>query len=59
VIANGGAGSIEDFKQAHNAGASAMAAGSMFVYLKRNMGVLINFPYQKDLDLILKGERDQ
>jgi cyclase len=54
VIANGGAGSINDFKQAYHAGASAMAAGSMFVYLKKEMGVLINFPYKMDLDSIFK-----
>jgi imidazole glycerol-phosphate synthase subunit HisF len=54
VIANGGAGSIEDFKNAYHAGASAMAAGSMFVYIKKDMGVLINFPYQKDLDILFK-----
>jgi len=56
VIANGGAGFIDDFKEAYHAGASAMAAGSMFVYLKKDMGVLINFPYNKDLDSIFKGE---
>lgn len=44
VIACGGAGSVEDFKKAVNAGASAVAAGSMFVYQKKGMGVLINFP---------------
>jgi len=56
VIANGGAGSIEDFRKAYHAGASAMAAGSMFVYIKKDMGVLISFPYKKDLDSIFKGE---
>lgn len=54
VITNGGAGSINDFKLAYDAGASALAAGSMFVYQKKNMGVLINFPYSKDLDLLFK-----
>jgi cyclase len=54
VIANGGAGFIDDFRQAYHAGASAMAAGSMFVYIKKDMGVLINFPYKKDLDSIFK-----
>ena len=44
VIACGGAGSIEDFKAAVKAGASAVAAGSMFVYQKKGMGVLISFP---------------
>lgn len=44
VIACGGAGSAEDFKAAVSAGASAVAAGSMFVYQKKGMGVLISFP---------------
>jgi cyclase len=54
VIINGGAGSIDDFKKAYHAGASAMAAGSMFVYIKKDMGVLISFPYHKDLDNMFK-----
>jgi cyclase len=54
VIANGGAGSIDDFRKAYHAGASAMAAGSMFVYTKKGMGVLISFPHQKDLDIMFK-----
>lgn len=44
LIACGGAGSMEDFKKAVEAGASAVAAGSMFVYQKKGMGVLISFP---------------
>lgn len=44
VIACGGAGNIEDFTKAVKAGASAVAAGSMFVYQKKGMGVLISFP---------------
>lgn len=44
LIACGGAGSISDLKQAVTAGASAVAAGSMFVFQKKGMGVLISFP---------------
>ncbi len=44
LIACGGASNIDDFKKAVRAGASAVAAGSMFVYQKKGMGVLINFP---------------
>jgi cyclase len=45
VIACGGAGSMDDFKKAiTDGGASAIAAGSMFVYQKKGMGVLISFP---------------
>jgi len=49
VIAHGGAGGIGHFQQAIRAGASAVAAGSMFVYLKRDSGVLINFPSRDKL----------
>jgi cyclase len=44
VIASCGAANMDDFTKAVNAGASAVAAGSMFVYQKKNMGVLISFP---------------
>jgi cyclase len=44
VIACGGAGSADDFKAAVQAGCSAVAAGSLFVYQKKGMGVLISFP---------------
>lgn len=44
VIACGGAGKVDDFKAAVAAGASAVAAGSLFVYQKKGMGVLISFP---------------
>lgn len=45
VVACGGAGSINDLKLAvTDGGASAVAAGSMFVYQKKGMGVLISFP---------------
>ena len=44
MIACGGAGSEEDFRKAVLAGASAVAAGSMFVFQKKEMGVLISFP---------------
>lgn len=44
LVACGGAGKFEDFNKAVQAGASAVAAGSMFVYQKKGMGVLISFP---------------
>jgi cyclase len=44
VIACGGAGNMEDFRKAVASGCSAVAAGSMFVYQKKGMGVLISFP---------------
>ncbi|MGB3234240.1 MAG: AglZ/HisF2 family acetamidino modification protein, partial [Ferruginibacter sp.] len=47
VVACGGAGSFNDFEKAVHAGASAVAAGSFFVFQKKGMGVLISFPSQK------------
>ena len=46
VIANGGAGKLEHFKDAVRSGASAVAIGNMVVYQKKGMGVLVNFPCQ-------------
>jgi len=44
VIACGGAGSMEDFRSAILNGASAVAAGSMFVFQRPNQAVLISYP---------------
>lgn len=45
VVACGGAGSVDDLEKAvHEGGASAVAAGSMFVFQGRLRGVLINYP---------------
>lgn len=46
VIACGGAGQINHFKQAINAGASAIAAGSMFLFHGKHRAVLISYPEQ-------------
>ncbi len=43
VVAAGGAGKPEHFKQALDAGASACAAGSMFVYHGPHKAVLLNY----------------
>ncbi|WP_147819497.1 AglZ/HisF2 family acetamidino modification protein [Salidesulfovibrio onnuriiensis] len=49
VVACGGAGTVKDFSRAvHKAGASAVAAGSMFVFQGPHRAVLINYP-QRDL----------
>lgn len=51
VIANGGAGSIESISAAvKNAGASAVALGSMVVYQAKDLGVLVNFPDREKLE---------
>lgn len=50
VVACGGAGSISDLKDAIVIGkASAVAAGSMFVYNGKHKAVLINYPNQEKL----------
>lgn len=47
VIASGGAADITDFRKAVTEGqASAVAAGSMFVYASEQRGVMINYPKQ-------------
>ena len=50
VIAHGGAGSVKDIHKVVNyAGLSAVALGSMVVFQKKDMGVLVNFPDEKTL----------
>jgi cyclase len=50
VVACGGAGTVKDFSTAvHEGGASAIAAGSMFVYYGKYRAVLINFPDDEEL----------
>lgn len=53
VVVNGGAKDIADFALAKkNAGASAVAAGSMFVYHGKHNAVLITYPSITDLETI-------
>lgn len=53
LIANGGAGKLEHFAQAVAAGASAVAAGSMFVYHGPHRAVLVSYPDRRSLETIL------
>lgn len=53
LIACGGAGNIKHLEQTIKAGASAVAAGSLFVYQGINRAVLINFPTRDELQNIL------
>lgn len=55
VIANGGAGRLEHFKPAIDAGAHALTSGSMFVFYGRRRAVLVNFPTRIRLDAALEG----
>ncbi|MBO3699757.1 AglZ/HisF2 family acetamidino modification protein [Roseivirga sp. E12] len=50
VIAHGGAGNIDHVREVvKKGGASAVALGSMVVYQKKDMGVLVNFPDRQEL----------
>jgi imidazole glycerol-phosphate synthase subunit HisF len=49
VIAMGGAASVDDFRLAVENGASAVSAGSMFVFQRPHRAVLISYPSQKEL----------
>jgi imidazole glycerol-phosphate synthase subunit HisF len=54
VIACGGAGSIDDLVAAVNqGGASAVAAGSLFVFKGKHRAVLINYPERSELERLL------
>jgi cyclase len=49
VVAIGGAASVDDFAKAVKSGASAVSAGSMFVFQRPHRAVLISYPTQKEL----------
>lgn len=51
IVACGGAGNLQDCARAVEAGASAVAAGSMFVYWGRKRAVLINYPDSNEIIL--------
>ncbi len=54
VIAHGGAGTVEHIADVvKQAGAAAVALGSMVVFQKKDMGVLVNFPDESRLKEIL------
>jgi cyclase len=50
IVAHGGARNIDDLVKAVEAGADAIAAGSMFVFYKTRKGVLINYPAYEELE---------
>ena len=50
LVVCGGAAGFDDFVLAVNNGASAVAAGSMFVFQRPHNAVLISYPSQADLD---------
>ncbi|MDC0101055.1 HisA/HisF-related TIM barrel protein [Alphaproteobacteria bacterium] len=54
LIVCGGAGAIGDLKEASDAGANAIAAGSMFLYLGKLKGIMINYPSDETLRQCLR-----
>ncbi len=49
VVALGGAGKVSHLSEALSAGASAVAAGSMFVFQGKHNAVLISYPSDEEL----------
>jgi cyclase len=53
VVVCGGAGTLDHLREAvHDGGASAVAAGSMFVFYGKHKAVLINYPKAAELQVI-------
>lgn len=57
VVASGGAGDLQHFKQAVDAGASAVAAGNMFIFHGKHKAVLITYPEYNVLETLFKGSK--
>lgn len=57
LIALGGISSLEDIRQAVHAGASAVAAGSFFVFHGPHRAVLITYPKYKELENLFKNDQ--
>lgn len=58
VIACGGAGKLSDFRDVTMEGhASAVAAGSLFVFYGQRRGVLVNFPTKQELVQIFENPK--
>ena len=55
VISCGGVGKIQDVEDGILNGSSGVAIGSMSVYSKKDMGVLIKFPKKIDIDKIINN----
>ncbi|MEO5990244.1 MAG: AglZ/HisF2 family acetamidino modification protein [Ferruginibacter sp.] len=57
VVASGGAGGINDFALAIEAGASAVSAGSLFVYQGIHRAVLISYIKSEDLGQFIQNKK--
>ena len=49
IVAQGGASSLDDFAAAIRMGASAVAAGSFFIYYGKHRAVLVTYPERDDI----------
>lgn len=58
VVISGGANMPSDFIDAKIAGASGVAAGSMFIFYGAHKAVLINYPKYETIANLLKGAKD-
>jgi cyclase len=57
IVALGGAGNLNDFTKAiYEGGASAVSAGSLFVYHGPRKAVLINYPTKEEKLILFKSE---
>jgi cyclase len=54
LVALGGAGTLDHLRQAVNAGASAVAAGAMFVFYGPHRAVLISYPPYSELEKLFQ-----
>lgn len=52
VVAAGGAGTLDHLREAVDHGASAVAAGSMFVFQGKHKAVLITYPQRRELEAL-------
>ncbi|MDA7774259.1 AglZ/HisF2 family acetamidino modification protein [Pseudomonadales bacterium] len=60
VVAHGGAGKVEHLRDVVIDGnATAVGLGSLVVYQKKGMGVLVNFPDTRDLDLFIGRSQNE
>lgn len=55
VVAAGGAGELHHFREAVDRGASAVSAGSLFVFYGRHKAVLITYPNYADLEKLFSS----
>ncbi len=58
IVALGGANGLQDFNEAVKAGASAVSAGSYFVFYGKHQAVLLTYPMEAELEHIFSAHDD-